>query len=160
MPYESAPLAIRLNELVVSLDAYMWLMWFDELTPAEQAFIAIWELQQEVYNGGFMQYFQNSSGERVPHICEILRRIDAGPAASVIERAISLAGPDIPWNDKVRRFSALKTISEDNRDKLFHMSKDLFDQSDDLHRLLFQYLSKHREQIEAPADFWTEGAIQ
>ena len=61
MPYESDPIAIKLNELVSRNDAYMWLSWFDELKRPDQALLGVWELANEVYNGGFLQYFHNSS---------------------------------------------------------------------------------------------------
>jgi hypothetical protein len=33
MPFESDPIAAKLNDFVSSREAYMWLMWFNELTP-------------------------------------------------------------------------------------------------------------------------------
>ena len=60
MAFETDPIAAKLNDFVSSRQAYMWLMWFDKLPPIERALIAIWELEQEVYNGSFIQYFQNS----------------------------------------------------------------------------------------------------
>src|SRR5712691_6409752 len=115
VPFESDPIAAKLNEFVSSREAYRWLMWFDELKPAEQALIATWELEQEVYNGGFMQYFQNSSGGRVPFICEILRIVEATKAASVLERAIALVGPNIPWDDEVKRYGMLSDLPDENK---------------------------------------------
>jgi hypothetical protein len=158
MAFESDPIAAKLNNFVSSREAYMWLMWFDELTLAEQALIATWELEQEVYNGGFMQYFQNSSGERVPFICKILRTVEANKVASVLDRAIELAGPNIPWDDELRRCAMLKALSDDSKSKLFHMSDELYEQLDDLNSLLFRYLSKHRDQLDAPEEFWAEEA--
>jgi Domain of unknown function (DUF4375) len=153
--FESDPIATKLNDFVSSRRAYMWLMWFDELPRVEQALIAIWELEQEVYNGGFMQYFQNSSGNRVPFICEILRGVGANKVASVVERAIALAGPGIPWDDELRRYAMLNTLSHENKSTLSRMSHEFYEQLDDLNLMLFRYLSKHRDLIDAPKDFWT-----
>ena len=118
MAFESDPIAAKLNDFIASQEAYMWLLWFDELTPAEQALIAIWELEQEVYNGGFMQYFGNSSGARVPFICGILRTIGADQVASILEGAIAFAGPGIPWDDEIKRYPMLNALSEENKDKV------------------------------------------
>ena len=61
MAYESDPIASKLNELVSRNEAYMWLSWFDELKLPDQVLLGVWELANEVYNGGFLQYFHNSS---------------------------------------------------------------------------------------------------
>ena len=160
MAFESDPIASKLNEFVSTHEAYMWLSWFDELKPAEQALLAIWELEQEVYNGGFPQYFQNSSGDRVPVISDILRTVGADKAAAVVESAIALVGPNIPWQDHVKRYRAVEELSGKSKDKLHDLGRELYDELDNLNALLFRYLSRHREQLDAPADFWTEATTQ
>jgi hypothetical protein len=155
MAFESDPIAEKLNDFVCSREAYMWLMWLPELRPAEQALIAIWELEQEVYNGGFLQYFQNSSGNHVPFICDVLRRVGASKVTSIMERAIALAGPGVPWDDEIKRFTVLDTLSDENKNKLSQLDHEFYEQLDDLNLMLFRYLSKHRDQVDAPEDFWT-----
>jgi Domain of unknown function (DUF4375) len=155
MAFESDPIAAKLNDFVGSHQAYMWLMCFDELPPVERALIAIWELEQEVYNGGFLQYLQNWSGNRVPFICEILRGIDANNAACAVERAIALVGPGIPWDDEVERYTMLNTLSDENKSKLSQLGQEFYEQLDDLNLMLFRYLSEHHDQLDAPKDFWT-----
>jgi hypothetical protein len=48
MTFESGPIAQKLNDFVVSEEAWWWLVDFNELTPVEQALIGVWELEQEV----------------------------------------------------------------------------------------------------------------
>ena len=122
--------------------------------------IAIWELEQEVYNGGFLQYFGNSSGARVPFICGILRTIGADQVASILKGAIAFAGPGIPWDDEIKRYPMLNALSEENKDKLSDLGGELYSQLDDLNALLFRYLSKHRDQLDTPEEFWLETTIQ
>jgi hypothetical protein len=155
MPYESDPVATKLNELVATSEAYFGLLWFDKLTTPEQALIAIWELVQEVYNGGLMQYFGNSSGARVPHICGILQSIGAEPVASILEQAILLAGQGIPWDDNVRRRAELGKLPAESKEQFCSLDGDLYAQMDALHFDLFHYLKEHRDEIEAPPEFWT-----
>jgi hypothetical protein len=160
MPFESDPIAAKLNDLVTSLRPYWWLIPFNELSPAKRALFAIWELEQEVYNGGFKQYFQNSSGDRVPVICEILRIVGADRIALVLERAIALAGPNIPWDDMAKRYPLLNNLPEDIKDKLFDLNRELYNELDGLNASLFRYLSMHRGELDAPADFWIEEATK
>ncbi len=156
MAYESDPVAAKLNELFCDRVGFWAFVEFDDLNPAEKALAGVWELVQEVYNGGFMQLFQNSSGERVHEICDILRQTGADQAASILERAIALAGPNIPWKDLVGRFEALKRVPEQNKVQLFDLGREFYDQLDDIHRLLWRYLSECRGEIDVADDFWTE----
>jgi hypothetical protein len=159
MAFESDPIAIKLNELVSRNEAYVWLSWFDELKPPDQAVIGVWELVNEVYNGGFIQYFQNSPNHAKP-MASILRSIGADRAATIVETAIALAGPGTRWGDERNYLALIKTMPTETRDQLSKLESDFYDELDDLHRRVFQYLSQHRSEaeIEAPADFWTEPA--
>jgi hypothetical protein len=51
---------IRLSDQIVPL---AWQEPPVEMSEAERVFICIWQLEAEVNNGGFTQYFTNSSGD-------------------------------------------------------------------------------------------------
>jgi hypothetical protein len=59
----------------------------------QKVFSSIWAVESEVNNGGFSQYFLNSSAETAPFVAEALRTIGAPDTASICERAISAAFP-------------------------------------------------------------------
>jgi Domain of unknown function (DUF4375) len=160
MPYESDPITMKLNELVASQELYMGLMAFDELKPAEQALIGTWELANEVYNGGFMQYFHNSSREHAKPMVDVLRSIDARQAADILESAIALAGPGTTLGDEPNYLAAVNSMPDDVERQITELERKFYDELDNLHLRLFRYLSKHRDQIEAPEEFWTEATIQ
>jgi hypothetical protein len=155
MAFESDPIAQKLNDFVVSEEAWWWLVDFNGLMPVEQALIGVWELEQEVYNGGFMQYFYNS-GDRVPAMREILQTIGANHAASIFERAVAVVEPGMSWAELFSRASTLDASSEENKTKLYDLDREFSKHLDDLNRSLFQYLSKHRDQLNAPEEFWAE----
>jgi hypothetical protein len=160
MPYESDPITSKLNKLVNSQSLYMELAAFDELNLAEQALLGTWELANEVYNGGFTQYFHNSSREHAKPMIEVLRSVDAQRAADVLESAIVVAGPGTRWGDEPNFFTAINSMPDEVKSQIRELERNLYDELDYLHLQLFRYLSKHRDQIEAPADFWTEATIQ
>lgn len=160
MPYESDPITSKLNELVTSQGLYIELAAFDELNPAEQALIGTWELANEVYNGGFTQYFHNSSREHAKPMIEVLRSIDAHRAADILESAIAVAGSGTRWGDELNFLTAINSMPDDVKRQIRELERKLYDELDNLHLRLFRYLSKHRDQIEAPAEFWTEATIQ
>lgn len=160
MPYESDQITSKLNALVSSEELYFDLIAFDELTLPEQALIGTWELANEVYNGGFIQYFHNSSGEHAVPMVGVLRSFGAMEAGAIVEEAIRLAGPGSVEFVERNYVKALNSVSSDTRDKLDSLARRFFDQSDEMHLRLYRYLAAHRDQIPAPAEFWTEAKIQ
>ena len=148
MTYETDPTAQKLNDLVSSQELYMGLMDFDGLNPAEQVLVGTWELVNEVYNGGFTQYFQSSSGARAKPMIALLRSIDANPAAGILEDAAALIDPKTRRSDERNNVGTQKRVDD--------LERAFYAELDNLHRLVFDYLSKHRDAIDAPPEFWTE----
>ncbi|MBM3526537.1 MAG: DUF4375 domain-containing protein [Alphaproteobacteria bacterium] len=160
MAYESDPLTNKLNDLINSQELYMDLTWFDELSTAQQALVGTWELANEVYNGGFLQYFHNSGGDHAESMIEVLRAVDAPRVEAILESAMALVGRGTPWGDEPNFRKAINSMPGDVRDQLAKLDKALYNELDHLHRQVFVYLSKHRDEIDAPADFWTESRTQ
>jgi hypothetical protein len=160
MPYESDPIANKLNDLIASQELYMELTAFEELSTPKQALIGTWELANEVYNGGFMQYFHNSSRDRAEPMIAVLRKIEAQRAAAILESAMAIAGPGTRWGDEPNFLAAINAMPADVKDRLHQLERDLYDELDNLHLQVYRYLSEYRDQIDAPSDFWTEATIQ
>ena len=160
MAYESDPIAGKLNDLVSSQEYYVTSANFDELNAVEQVLGGTWELVNEVYNGGFTQYFLNSSRDHARSMVAVLYSIDAHRATTILESAIALAGPGTPWGDADNYLTAFNFMPADVKENLRKLERDLYDELDNLHLQVFRFLSKHRDQIEAPADFWTEATTQ
>lgn len=160
MPNESDPIAFKLNQWVSAQELYFDLGSFDIMSTMEKALIGTWELMNEVYNGGFMQYFHNSSGEHAKPMVEVLRSFGAPRAADVLASAIALAGPGTALGDEPNYMVAIKVMPAELKEQLRGLERRLFDCADDTHLQLFRYLSQHRDQIEAPDGFWTEATSQ
>jgi Domain of unknown function (DUF4375) len=156
MPYESDPTAQKLNELVSSQELYFGLLCFDTLNLADQLLIGTWELANEFYNGGFVQYFHNSSRDRAKPMVGLLRTVGADRSATILEEAIALIGPGTPWAEETNCMTAVNSMPEEISKAVNDLEHALYNDLDHLHLLVFSYLSKHRDEIEAPSDFWTE----
>jgi hypothetical protein len=91
---------------------------------------------------------------------QLLRSIDAQRAAALLEEAHALIGPGTRWGDESNFLTAVNSMPEELRKRVGDLERDLYSDLDDLHRLVFDYLSKHREEIDAPPDFWTESVKQ
>jgi hypothetical protein len=60
------------------------------ITEEENLVLAIEALQREVNNGGYHQFFANSSGRFAPVIVDCLRRIGCETTAAITERAVAI----------------------------------------------------------------------
>ena len=138
----------------------MELLAFDELEEGMRALVGTWELTSEVENGGFMQYFHNSSGEHAVPMIGVLRAYGAAQTAAILEEAIKLAGPGSAGFVQGKYVEALQSTPSDVKDRLMELERRFYDQSDDMHLHLYRYLARHRDQIPAPEEFWTEATIQ
>lgn len=104
---------------------------FEKLRPTEQDYVYVWWLCVEVDNGGFDQYFFNSTGDSAMLAYSALQSLGADEATAILSDALQLfetvggfnadrtkrwecldALPDNPFDDVTRRFYEL---SEDLR---------------------------------------------
>lgn len=154
MPFESDPIAAKLNTLFFSEGPYSW-NWDDRLKPAEQAIVAIWVLEQEVYNGGFLQYRRNMGDQCAP-VVEQLRKIGQPNAAAIVERALSL----VAAHASGPKFVPISSLPVAVQDQLTRCERDFCASLDAVNAALYDYVSRRRDEIDAPEGFWTEARIQ
>ena len=151
------------NEVVLSNLAALghpWQVDFEELSPAEQTFLCIWEFEGEVNNGGFSQYYFNSSGDHAHRIIEDLRQICAIETSDLVIQAHRL------WPH-----STISPTMEDRRHTLAHdgfvsdrrwdsLDAQFFEYRDNLSKKMYDYLAANRDDVEgfdlAHETFWPD----
>jgi hypothetical protein len=141
----------RLIQLAESSASRFWRLDYDQLSRPEQVFRAIWDLEAEVNNGGFYQYFQNSSGALVPNVVDALHVIGADQMADIVQHAIDVVGRDIAWNDDNARLARLGALAPEATAELESCDQRFFAYPDNLTTLLYRYVDEHRSDIRAPA---------
>ena len=116
----------------------------------QKVFSAIWAVESEVNNGGFSQYFLNSSEESTPFVVEALRIIGAAATAAICERAIAAAFPlsGLPESEDAIRLAASE-FPDEVLEKLEALDREFFSYPHDLTELLFAYVSDHPEEFGA-----------
>lgn len=113
----------------------------------QQVFSTIWELESEVNNGGYSQYFQNSSAETAPFLVAALVTIGASQAAELSTCAINAAFPDgLPAAPELISSVADK-FSDDVLGQLDVLDKQYFSCPDNLTDLLFDFVSKYPDEF-------------
>lgn len=87
---------------------------FDRLRPAEKTFFAVSSLIGEVYNGGFDQFFSNTTGALFGYALDGLIELDAAKSIALLLKAKdALFGDGLVPVDRQHRFSQMLTNSED-----------------------------------------------
>lgn len=113
---------------------------WEALTVAEKHICAIEELDAEVNNGGFAQYYFNSSGDHWEHAQAGLATIGAKERHQLMSATVKTFRDSMPSNDRDTRTSQLS--------KIVHNKEDPFNQQDstwykikdeNLDRLMFKY---------------------
>ena len=116
---------------------------FEEQSQSQRVFSAVWELESQVNNGGFDQYFRNSDSDIIEFAPSTLKSIGATACAKIVESAIVLISP-LPLK-KEGRYVALDALSEKDAEVLEVADSDFLGYPDDLTELLFDYVAKHPE---------------
>ena len=102
----------------------------------EMAVQLVGVLEAEVNNGGFDQFFFNSSGDRTAEIIDALDMIGAAKTADIVRRAASKFPDGMPPADcKARQVVLVDTVSPD-ADAFEELDQEFYGRPDDLEELL------------------------
>jgi hypothetical protein len=129
---------------------------FADQAEPQKVFSAIWELESEVNNGGFLQYFLNSDGDTVEFSAPALRTIGARACADIVERALRTVSPSLANIQAARAQLTESTgqevwgrlqeqLGDSARDRLEELDQEFFVYPDDLTALLYAYVASHPE---------------
>ena len=117
---------------------------FAALTPAEKVAYCVDALEREVNNGGFDQFFWNSSGDTAHQTHAALLEIGAREAAALVRDAIAaFPGAKVP-PDRGQREKVLESLPEMAREKWGELDGRFYEYPDDLTTLMRRYVQAHR----------------
>ena len=120
---------------------------FGRQSVPQKVFSALWELESEVNNGGFSQYFVNSSAESAYFVVKALTTIGAPKTADICQRAITIAFPaGLPESPEEIRLAA-PDFSDEVLERLEALDQEFFSYPHNLTDLLFAYVSAHPEEF-------------
>ena len=106
----------------------------EKLTDEERVILAIEALEREVNNGGYGQFFVNSSREYAPIIVESLRRISCLKVAEITQKALKI----------------MQEFPEDNEDRqeaLGECDTQYFEYPENIEKSLFAFIKTNRSKI-------------
>ena len=123
---------------------------FEQQSLPQKVFTATWEVESEVNNGGFSQYFLNDSAESASFVVNALTTIGAPKTADICRRAIVTGFPGgLPRTTEDIRSTATE-FSEDTLGKLEPLDQEFFSYPHNLTDLLFAYVTAHPEEFGTP----------
>ena len=115
------------------------------LSEAERIFYITQTLEMEVNNGGFSQFFYNSSGNFSNELVGAFTAIGANATAAICQKAISAFGRDIPV-DRDEREEMLDELESDEFDEILEECDNAFyDYEDNLNELNYNFVMKKKE---------------
>ena len=114
------------------------------LSEAERIFYITQTLEMEVNNGGFSQFFFNSSGNFSNELVSAFSSIGANTTAAICQKAIAVFGRDIPV-DRGDRQDMLAELESDEIDELLRECDDaIYAYEDDHNELNYNYVIKNK----------------
>lgn len=119
----------------------------DKLSDQERVFLAVLNLISEVDNGGYRQFFWNSSRRFVPIIVESLRRIECERTAELTERAIAALGVSELSMDAITE--EIQREDPDRNAKLEALSREFYSFHEATDQLV-RFIVAEQAKIQAP----------
>lgn len=131
------------QEQLVATEALLKRRWeelgYKNLTYSEQKYIALWWLCGDVMNGGFHQYFFNSSGNLALEALAGLSEIGADQTELILRRALACFGAEGYIADQRKRQLRLTAMADSLFDEL---DQQFFDYPEDIDSLALAFLAR------------------
>lgn len=118
---------------------------FDQLDEVDKILVTIWNLEGDVNNGGFDQYYFNSSGDLGFYLPTALRSIGAHQMAKITDDANKLFGPKGPARNPYEREAQLLAIASDGSasNTFDELDRAFYSYPDHISMLLTAFLQAH-----------------
>jgi hypothetical protein len=120
---------------------------FAGLTEAEQTVYCLDALEREVNNGGFDQFFFNSSGNTAMETVTALERLGAKHTAALVQRAAGVFPDGRPAADRDERETQMEALPESARELWSQLDDDFYEYRDNLTALERAYVRAHRGEF-------------
>lgn len=141
------------TETVIELGQLLWAKSendqnFESLNEFEKNVLFIEMLEGQVNNGGFDQYFFNSSGEYAHETLIALKEINAPKMADILNNAIiTFPNSTIPKDTETRR-ELMEELPESISEKWDDLDNQFYEYPENLAGLVIEYVKKNKGEFE------------
>jgi len=143
----------NLNDSIIELDDYICALCeygerIDLLNESQKVFYYNQNLEREVNNGGFNQFYLNSSGDFAHETVDSLQAIGAKITSDVIKHANDqFPKGKVPKNRELRQ-DILEQIEGAADEVWEELEQEFFKYNDDLNSLNMEFIKNNRSQFE------------
>ena len=139
----------RVDSLVHAVEQALGSKSKAELSEPERVVLAVEAMEREVNNGGYKQFFGNSSGEFTGFLVHALELIGCPKTAAISADAIAaLELPDQFDADAVEIVASL--LSDERREQLEECDSRYYASNETIEQHLFAYIEQHQHEIQFP----------
>jgi len=140
------------NGSIIEFDNYIcelceWGESLDNLSDPQKVFYHNQELEREINNGGFEQYFLNSSGSFAHETMESLRAIGADRTAAILNDAIKQFPGGIVPKSTEERNETMSALWPEGNSSWEELDQRFFAYEDDLNTLNLAFVKANRESF-------------
>lgn len=115
-----------------------------QLPKTLQMLFAMAQLEMEVDNGGFLQYFWNTNGEYVKKALAGFALIGAEEHANLVRKAVETYAQEKPRKETLTKRGALKAFQEAAEESCYEAFDDeYYELSDELEKIRATYFREH-----------------
>ena len=116
------------------------------LSEPERIFYTTQILEMEVNNGGFDQFFFNSSGNLANEVVHAFTEIGAVKTADICRKAFSVYGEEVP-TDRDERQDILELLNEEQEEILERCADVFFDYEENLNELNYAFVMRNKDDF-------------
>ena len=113
------------------------------LNENQRIFYITYTLEGEVNNGGFWQFFFNSSGDMANEAVSSFEKIGANKTAEICKKAVSVYGDSVPQNRDERQSLLIDDVDE----ILNECDSAFYEYEDDLTALNYQFIINNKDSF-------------
>lgn len=121
---------------------------FESLNSIEKNILYIEMLEGQVNNGGFDQYFFNSSGEYAHETLIALKEIKAPKMAEILNRAITVFPTSPIPKDTEQRRKYMEDVPENISETWGKLDDEFYKYPENLAGLVIEYVKANKEELE------------
>ena len=119
-----------------------------KLTEPQKVLLFVENLEREVNNGGFHQFYFNSSGDYAHETLDALKTIGANKMADILTKANSVWPNQQVPKDRTKRENIQETIEEQAAPVWDECDNVFYAYPDDIAGLLLKYVKQHKADFE------------
>ena len=141
------------DKIVIEIDTYLnqkcsYGEKIELLNESQKVLLLVENLEREINNGGFNQFYRNSSGDFVNETIDALNLIGAKKTAEIVKDANSeFKNGSVP-KDRVKRQNVMALIERKAEENWESLDSLFFEYNDNLTELLIAFVLKNRSDFE------------